>query len=449
MADFTAFDAFVAGHRDAWLAELIDLARPSVSETGEGIPEMGRRVLARLRAAGADADLVSSGVSHPAVIGELGLGRRSVLFYDHYDVQPPGDPTAWATPPWQPTVKDDRLFGRGVADDKGELLARIHTIEAWQATSGPLPLRVRYLIEGAHEIGSPGLAEVVAANRDRLVADACLSEGTGRDEQGNVTINLGCRGFVSIELKVALRTRTLASMFGGLLASAPRLLLDAVASVVGPDGALLVDGAEERVQTGTPEDLALLDRIPWDEDEIRRTLDVDGFAAGMTGEALRRRYVLEPFVAVCTFTSGDPAWGLVIPAEAAARLDIRLVPGLDPDVVVELLRRHLAARGFGAVDVTVLAAVAPDRCDPAEPVVAAAIEASRDAEGRDPAVYPLMPAYSASRVFRDGLGTPVLFAGAVTNASSNLHAANENIVIDEYGAYVRFLGRFLDRFARP
>jgi acetylornithine deacetylase/succinyl-diaminopimelate desuccinylase-like protein len=237
-------------------------------------------------------------------------------------------------------------------------------------------------------------------------------------------------------------------MYGGLLASAPRLLMDAVASVVGPDGALIVDGVDERVQTGSPEDLALLERLPWSEDNVRRTLDVDGFAGGMSGMPLLRRYVLEPFVALCSFTSGDPAWGLVIPGEAAARLDIRLVPGLDPDVVLDLLRAHLARRGFDDVSVTVLASVAPDRCSPSEPVVAAAIAAARDAEGRNPVVYPLMPAYSASRVFRDGLGTPVLFAGAVTNASSNLHAANENVVVDEYLAYVRFLGRFLDRFAR-
>ena len=449
MRDFSAFDAHVAGRRDAWLAELVDLARPSVSATGEGIPEMGVRVRDRLRAAGATgAALVESGVSHPAVIGEVGAGSRSVLFYDHYDVQPPGDPSAWATPPWEPTLRDGVLHGRGVADDKGELLARIHAVEAWQAVFGALPLRVRYPIEGAHEIGSPGLAEIVARNRERLVADACLSEGTGRDEAGNVTINLGCRGFVSVELRLTVRGRTLASMYGGLVASAPRLLLDAVASVVGPDGALLVDGADERVRTGSPEDLDLLERLAWNEDDIRRTLEVDGFAGGMSGTPLKRRYLLEPFVALCSFTSGDPAWGLVIPGEATARLDIRLVPGLDPDAVVDLLRAHLARRGFGSVVVTVLAAVPPDRCDLSEPVVAAAIAAARDAEGRDPMVYPLMPAYSASRVFRDGLGTPVLFAGAVTNASSNLHAANENIVVDEYAAYVRFVGRFLDRFAR-
>jgi len=449
MTEFQHFDSFVADHAEPWFAELVEAARqPSVSATGEGIEPMGAWVIARLRTAGAAAEMVESGVSHPAVIGEVGSGRRSVLLYDHYDVQPPGDPAAWLSPPWEPTLRDGALFGRGVADDKSELLARIHATEAWRATMGELPVRVRFLVEGAHEIGSPGLAEIVAANRDRLVADACLSEGTGRDDAGNVTINLGCRGFMSVELRVRMRSRTLASMYGGLLPSAPLRLMSAVETVVGPDGALLVDGVDERVQTGTPEDLALLAAIPWNEDDVRATLGVSEFAGGMSGLPLLRRYVLEPFVAVCSITAGDPSWGLVIPGEAAARLDIRLVPGLDPDVTIDLLRAHLARRGFEDVSVTVLAAVAPDRCSPSDPVVGASIAAAHAAEGRAPVVYPLMPAYSASRVFRDGLGTPVLFAGAVTNAASNLHAANENIVLDEYLAYVRFFGRFLDEFGR-
>ena len=124
------------------------------------------------------------------------------------------------------------------------------------------------------------------------------------------------------------------------------------------------------------------------------------------------------------------------------------MPGLEPEIVVDLIRAHLAKREMADVSLTVLAAVAPDRCSPDEPVVAAAIAAARSAEGRDAVVYPLMPAYSASRVFRDGLGTPVLFAGAVTNATSNLHAANENVTLAEYPAYVRFFGRFIDEFSR-
>jgi acetylornithine deacetylase/succinyl-diaminopimelate desuccinylase-like protein len=257
--------------------------------------------------------MAESGVSHPAVIAEIGAGPKTVLLYDHYDAQPAGDPSAWQTSIFEPTRRDGRLFGRGVADDKAELLARIFAVETWRATIGELPLRVRWLIEGAHEIGSPGLAEIIAANRTRLTADACLSEGTGRDDAGNVCINLGCRGFVSVELRVALRGQTLASMFGGLLPSAPRLLMDAVASVVAPDGAMTIDG----------DDLAMLEQIPWDEADIRRSLGVDDFAGGMSGLPLVRRYVLEPFVALCSFTSGEPSWGLVIPGEASGARPLR------------------------------------------------------------------------------------------------------------------------------
>jgi succinyl-diaminopimelate desuccinylase len=236
-------------------------------------------------------------------------------------------------------------------------------------------------------------------------------------------------------------------MYGGLLPSAPRLLIEAVRSIVGPDGALTVDGVDERVQTNNPELLDMLGRIPWNEADIRASLGVSDFAGGMTGLPLLRRYILEPFVAVCSFSSGDPAWGLVIPGDATARLDVRLVPGLDPDDVIHLIREQLKARGFGDVTLTVLAAVAPDRIGPSEPIVVAAQQAAWDTEGKAPVVYPLMPAYSASRVFRNGLGTPVLFAGAPTNATSDLHAANENIVVDELYAYVRFVGRLIAKFA--
>jgi acetylornithine deacetylase/succinyl-diaminopimelate desuccinylase-like protein len=225
VVDFQAFDRYVVAQRDAWLAELVKAAsQPSVSATGEGIDVMGPWVRDRLARAGATADIAQSGVSHPAVIGELGsaTAQRTLLFYDHYDVQPPGDPAAWRTPPFEPTLVDGRLYGRGVADDKAELLARIFAVETWRATIGELPVRIRWLIEGAHEIGSQGLEQIVTANRERLTADACLSEGTGRDDTGNFTINLGCRGFVSLELKLTLQDRTLASMYGGLLPSAPR-----------------------------------------------------------------------------------------------------------------------------------------------------------------------------------------------------------------------------------
>jgi acetylornithine deacetylase/succinyl-diaminopimelate desuccinylase-like protein len=461
VTDFGRFDAYVAEHAQRFFDELIAYGRqPSVSATGEGIGAMAPLVVATLRRIGAEASIVESPARHPAVIGEAGGGeagggeraaapaRRTVLLYDHYDVQPPGDPAAWSTPPWEPTLRGGELYGRGIADDKAELLARVHAIEAWQTACGALPVRVRWIIEGEHEIGSPGLAAVLRANRSRLEADVCLSEGTGRDEFGNVTINLGCRGFVSVELAVRLRSIPLASSLGGLLPSASDRLMRALLSIAGPDGDLLLDGVSEHVAPPSDEDEAMLRAIPWSDERARDALGIGALTPGMHGIDLLRHHLLEPFVAICAVNSGDPSWGLVVPGEALARLDLRLVPGLDPDLVVDLLRRHLDARGFTDVTMEVLAAVAPDRTDASLPAVSAAISAARDAEGgREPIVYPLMPAYSASRVFRDELDTPTLFAGAPTNASSNLHAPDEHIVLDEYLAYVRFFGRFVERLA--
>lgn len=450
MTDFGRFDAYVAEHADRFFDDLVAFGRqPSVSATGEGIAEMAPAVAATLQRVGAAAAVVQSSARHPAVLAEIGAGARTLLLYDHYDVQPPGDLRTWSSPPWEPAFRDGALFGRGIADDKGELLARIHTVEAWRATRGPLPIRVRWIVEGEHEIGSPGLAAILRANADRLRADVCLSEGTGRDEFGNVTINLGCRGFVSVELAVRLREIPLASSLGALLPSASGRLLRALGTLVGSDNALLIDGVAELLPPPSPADLDLLAAIPWSVDEARLALGIGALTPGLSGPELLRRHLLEPFVAVCSLRSGDPSWGLVVPGDATARLDIRLVPGLDPGPVVDLLRRHLDARGFHDVAIEVLAAVAPDRVDASLPAVRAAIEAATEAEGgRLPVVYPLMPAYSASRVFRDELGAPTLFAGAVTNARSNLHAPDENVVLDEYLAYTRFFGRFLDRFAR-
>jgi len=453
VSDFGRFDRYVGAHAGRFFEELIAYGRrPSVSATGEGIGAMAPLVAATLERAGARASIVESPARHPAVIAEAvpeaGEAGRTLLLYDHYDVQPPGDAAAWPSPPWEPTLRDGALFGRGIADDKGELLARIHAIETWQATMGSLPVRVRWIVEGEHEIGSPGLAGILRVNRSRLQADVCLSEGTGRDEIGNVTINLGCRGFVSVELAVRLRPIPLASSLGGLLPSASDRLMRAVVSAVGPDGRLLVDGIADVVPPPSAADEALLRAIPWSDEQARTALGIGALTPGLAGIDLLRHHLLEPFVAICAVNSGDPSWGLVVPGDARARLDIRLVPGLDPNVAVDLLRRHLSAHGFSDVAVEVLASVAPDRTDASLPAVAAAIAAARDAEGRDPVVYPLMPAYSASRVFRDELGTPTLFAGAVTNARSNLHAPNENVVLDEYLAYIRFFGRFLERLAR-
>lgn len=448
MIDFRLFDEYVERNADRFLADLIALCRhPSVSKTGDGIQETALSVVESFKNVDAQVEVLNPGEPYPVVLATLGAGRTSLLLYDHYDVQPAEPLDLWRSPPFEPESREGCLYGRGVGDDKGELVARLQALESYRQVFGDLPVQVKFLVEGAHEIGSPGLGAVVEANRGRLRADACLSEGLGRDEAGHFTIFLGCRGFAHVELVSQMREAVLASMYGGLLPNPALRLLQALATLSDDRGDLVLDGLKDHAVPPTPADLALLERIPFDEDELRTQLGTSRFNGDRSGAELLRHYLLEPFATISALVAGDLSWGLVLPGRAVARLDIRLVPDLEPASTADLVRQHLRRRGFDDVEVSLLGGVPPDRCPAGAPIVAAATAAARDLTGVDPIVYPLMPAYSASRVFHESLGTPVLFAGAVTNVRSNLHGPNENIRVAEYFEYIKYIGRLIARLA--
>src|SRR5260221_1400992 len=200
---YAAFDAHVRSRERAYLDELSALIRlPTVSAQKTAIEETARAVLDRANRAGfaARAERVPGGP--PTIIGEQGAGERTLLVYDHYDVQPPDPLDEWRTPPFEPTIRDGSLFGRGTSDNKGNLMARLQAIEAYKATVGPLPLRLRILFEGEEEIGSEHLAEFVRVHAESLRADGCIWEAGYKDAAGRPTISLGLKGICSVDLKV-------------------------------------------------------------------------------------------------------------------------------------------------------------------------------------------------------------------------------------------------------
>jgi acetylornithine deacetylase/succinyl-diaminopimelate desuccinylase-like protein len=440
------YDRYVDRNAERFVAELISMCRqPSVSSTGQGMQEMANQVLDCLRGFGARTESLPGGAPYPVILGSFGQGRRALLLYDHYDTQPVGSPELWDSPPFEPRLQDGVLYGRGVGDDKGELMARLFALEAYGRAFGELPIRVKFLIEGSHEIGSPGLSGTVGAHRDLLRAEACLSEGLGPDTYGNFAIYLGCKGFAHIQLAVEFRTQPVASMYSGLLPNPASHLARALSTLIDEGGDLAVDGVADRVDQLDQDELTGLASIPFDEEKMRAVLGTDRFAGSRSGKELLRHYLLDPSVTVCEFSAGERTSGLMLPGRATARLDFRLVPGLEPDTMLELARRHLASRGFEDIHVSLLAGVSPDRCPSDAPIVRSSIDAAHDLTGAEPVVYPMMPAISASRVFHDALGTPVVFAGAVTDDSSNLHGPNENIRVADYLQYIKYVGRLIVR----
>ena len=449
---FAAFDAHVRARQQEYVDELCALVRmPTVSAQRSGIEETARTVLERAIRAGfaATAERVSGGP--PTIIGEQGSGLRTLLVYDHYDVQPPDPLGEWTTPPFEPTVRDGFLFGRGTSDNKGNLMARLQAIEAYKATVGPLPLRVRILFEGEEEIGSAHLGELVRTHAERLRADGCIWEAGYKDAAGRPTVSLGLKGICYVDLKVRGTTQDAHSSVGGIVPNAAWRLTWALASLKNERDEITVDGLMDHVRKPSAADLALLERMPWNEDDFKKIYGIDAFVGGLTGTALLRRYFLEPTCTICGLSSGYQGEGskTVLPAVASAKVDFRLVPDLTPELVRDLLRTHLDARGFSDVEITPHHGERPSRWPPDSDVAVAAVAANRSAYGTAPVVYPLMAGSGPMAQVCDQLGIPAVGFGS-GNAGSANHAPNENIAIADYIDHIRAFGRFLHAFAgRP
>lgn len=453
MADaFNAFDAYVRAREREYVDELSALVRlPTVSAHQTAIDETATAVLDRTVRAGftAAAEHVAGGP--PTIIGEQGAGDRTLLVYDHYDVQPPDPLDAWRTPPFEPTIRDGSLFGRGTSDNKGNLMARLQAIEAYKATVGPLPLRVRVLFEGEEEIGSEHLQEFARTYADRLKADGCIWEAGYKDAAGRPTISLGLKGICYVDLTVRSTKLDAHSSVGGIVPNAAWRLTWALASLKSESGEITVDGLMDHVRPPSLADLAILEALPFDEAGWKRIHGIDGFVGGATGTALKRKYFLEPTCTICGLSSGYQGEGskTVLPAVASAKVDFRLVPDLTPELVRSLLRAHLDARGFTDIEITPHHGERPSRWPPDSDVAKAAIAANRAAYGTEPVVYPLMAGSGPMAQVCDQLGIPAVGFGC-GNAGSANHAPNENIAIADYIDHIRAFGRFLHAFAgRP
>ena len=447
--DFAAFDEHVRARTRAYVDELKELIRqPSVSAQKQGIEETARIVLARAKRAGVAARIERVTGGPPTIVGEIGAGRRTLLVYDHFDVQPPEPLDEWETPPFEPVERDGMLYGRGVSDNKGNLMARLQAIESYAATIGEPPLRVRVLFEGEEEIGSEHLAAFVRAHADDLRADGCIWEAGYKDAAGRPTVSLGLKGICYLDLWVRGAAKDAHSSIGTIVPNAAWRLVWALASLKDADDRITVDGLMDHVRAPSAADLTVLEAVPYDEAEMRRIHGISSFVRGLSGLELKRKHFFEPTCTICGLTSGYQGEGskTVLPAVASAKVDFRLVPDLTPALVRRLVREHLDRRGFSDIELTPHHGEGPSRW-PADSLAArAAVAACRDTYGVEPVVYPLMAGSGPMAQVCDELGIPAVGFGS-GNAMSANHAPNENIAIADYVDHIRAFGRFMHAFA--
>lgn len=451
--DFQPFDRYVDQHAGELLERLEALCRiPSVSaERGPAMAEAAAFVQELCRAAGLSVEVVPQPAGPSLLIAQGGAGSRCLMIYNHYDVQP-ADPLAlWQSPPFQPTVRDGKLYARGVADNKADLVARLSAIQIFQETMGLLPLRLLYIIEGEEETGSQHLFRFAAENGALLSqADGCLWEFGSKDDDDRPVISLGVKGILGVELRAHTADSDAHSGWGGVFPNAAWRLVEALHSLRGPGGEVLIDGLMDHIRPPSPAQLALLAEIPLDAEAIKRTYGLrDGFLGGLHGMDVLRRWLLEPTVTINGIWGGytGPGSKTVIPAQAAAKLDLRLVPDLTPGLALQLLRKHLQRRGFDDIEVVDQqdglrpASTAPDTA-----IAQAVSGAVRAVSAKPPLVYPSSAGSGPMHELCGVYGVPVASTGAGW-ANSLIHAPNESVRMADYLEAIRVMGRLLAAFA--
>jgi acetylornithine deacetylase/succinyl-diaminopimelate desuccinylase-like protein len=462
----STIDAVVSALRagaDRAVAELVALSRiPGVSAEGFDPAELTRsaEAVARLcREAGLEnVEIVDLPGAHPYVIADwlhAGPEAPTALLYAHHDVQPPGRPEHWQTPPFEPTVRaDGRLYGRGVVDDKAGFLLHLAALRAWLETTGSLPLNVKFVIEGEEETGSEHLAAFLDAHRERLDADVIVLSDTGNLETGLPSITTSLRGLVAVEVTVRTLDHPLHSgFFGGPLPDAATALAKLLARLVDDDGAIAIPGLEDDVVPLEDAARAHLAALPFDEASYRSAAGLLP-GARLTGDPTRsvhERTWLAPSLAV-TALEGMPLREAAnqLMAEAHARVGVRIAPGQDPERVSECLVAFLSEDPpFGArVSVRVGCAVPGFRTDPVGPAFDAAFRALGKGFGREAvaigcgATIPFVAPFV--RAFGDA---PALLLG-LEDPPCNAHGENESLDLDDFHKATRASALLLAELGR-
>ncbi len=446
---------YIGANRDRFLDELFELLRiPSISAQSEHKPDMKRCaewLAAALVKSGADRADVMPTEGNPVVYAEkiVDPAAKTVLVYGHYDVMPVDPREEWRTEPFEPTIADGRIWGRGADDDKGQLFMHAKAFEAMCATDS-LPCNVKFMLEGEEEIGSPSLYKFCADNKELLAADIILVSDTSMISMDTPSITCGLRGLTYMEVEVTGPNKDLHSgLFGGAVANPANVLTRLVASLIDDKGRVTIPGFYDDVRELTPAEREAFNEAPFDLDEYKKSLDV-GDVEGEEGYTTIERTGVRPSLDVNGIWGGyiEEGTKTVIPSKASAKISMRLVPNQDFEKIAELFERHFRAIAPESVkvDVRFLHGGAPYVSPTDMPAYKAAERAIVDTFGKKP-----LPFYSGGSIpiisgFERILGIKSLLIGFGL-AEDAIHSPNESYGLDQFFKGVETIPLFYKYFA--
>jgi acetylornithine deacetylase/succinyl-diaminopimelate desuccinylase-like protein len=452
MEDYKKIDSYLYKNFNKSISELSTyVAQPSISAQNIGLKECAQLVKEMLMARGFKARVMET-EGAPVVYAERkGKSDKTLLIYNHYDVQPPEPLELWESPPFEPSLRGDKLYGRGVSDDKSHLTARLFAIDAILDTDGDLPCNIKFIIEGEEETSSVHLHDFIKQNISLLKADACIWEFGGVDHREVPMQYLGLRGICYVELSVeSLGTDVHSGLGGSIFPNAAWRLVWALNSLKGPDERIRIPGFYDNIVPPSARDRELMDALPDVAEVYKKQFGVKEFIKGLTGGTdLKMEEVFTPTCTICGLTSGyqGPGSKTVQPAFASAKVDFRLVPGQKPEDIVAKLRLHLDNEGFSDVQITVLGGEPAARTDPDDPFIKIVVDTAEEVFESPMEIVPMIGGSGPNYPFVHDLGLPVATMGH-GYPDTRAHAPNENIRLDLYLKHAQHMARVIKEFAK-
>ncbi|WP_342504169.1 dipeptidase [Lysinibacillus sp. FSL K6-1151] len=452
MTNLQQLDAYFTEHREAHLNELNEFLRipsiSSLSEHKEDIQQAAQWLANAFEKLNLENISITQTAGHPVVYADWlhAEGKPTILFYGHYDVQPVDPLNLWDSEPFNPTIRDNKLFARGASDDKGQVFMHLKMIEALFATTGTLPVNVKFIYEGEEEIGSPHLPAYVEEHKEKLAADLILISDTGLYGPGKPAVCYGLRGLTGIQIDVRGAKGDLHSgLYGGGVQNAIHALAEILASFRDEHGTIQVEGFYDKVLPLSEEEREAYLALGFDEESVKQEVGVKELF-GEQGFSYLERTWARPTLEVNGVFGGFSGEGIktVLPAEAGAKITCRLVPNQEPDEIVALLKAHVEKHKPTGVEINV------SEFDKGRPFLTPFDHPFIQAAGRSyEKVYNVPTAYTRGggsipivAAFDEILDLPVVLMGFGLS-SENFHAPNEHFHLENFDKGLRVLSDYL------
>ncbi len=438
-------------HMGTLISDLQKLIRqPSVSAKNEGIEECAKLVKKMLIQSGIRAEILrlKKGVA-PVVYGEIKSktnNSKTLMFYNHYDVQPAEPFELWDDPPFSGKLKGNKIFGRGSTDDKGELITRIKAVEAHLKTTGDVPCNIKFVIEGEEETGSAHIDQYLKKYKKKFACDGVIWEFGYVDSKNRPIVGLGMKGLLFVELSIKESIRDAHSSLAVLIKNPAWRLIEAVKTLRNSNGKILIKDWYSEVKPFSKKELDFIAKEPFDEKVFKKEFGIKSFVSNKKGLDAKKALVGGATCNIAGFVSGYTGDGAktVLPGDALVKIDFRLVPKMVPKKQVQRLKEHLKSKGFSDVKIKIFHGEAAARTNPSDPFVTKVKEAADESFGAsilNVSNAGTGPMYS----FVENLGAPCISIGS-TYIFSRIHSPNEFARVDLLKKTTKCICLIMDKF---